>query len=43
VVDDFPTHIDAVISVAKLPLKSVAGVCTPVFPHDYLRVKQYSR
>jgi len=26
VVDDFPTHIDAVISVAKLPLKSVAGV-----------------
>jgi len=38
VVDDFPTHIDAVISVAKLPLKSVAGVCTPVFPHDYLRV-----
>jgi len=38
VIDDFPTHIDATIARAKLPLKSVSGVCTPVYPHNYLRV-----
>src|SRR2546423_12185953 len=38
VIDDFPTHIDATIAPAKLPLKSVAGVCTAVYPHNYLRV-----
>ena len=38
VIDDFPTHIDATIAPAKLPLRSVAGVCTPVLPHNYLRV-----
>jgi len=38
VIDDFPTHIDATIALAKLPLRSVGGVCTPVYPHNYLRV-----
>src|SRR5258706_2038842 len=38
VIDDFPTQIHATIAPAKLPLKAVPGICTPVYPHNYLRV-----